>query len=123
MLFLPLASVSIVSAAVQLSPLVVMVACYYKRSRTLSGTARAVPGWRQACFYCGVAVIGVALSGLGALSEQLLYMHMLEHLLIGDIASLLLVLGLTGPLLQPLLAIRFFDRLRFLVHPAVAMPL
>ena len=31
--------------------------------------------------------------------------HMVEHLLLGDIATLLLVLGLTGPLLQPILAI------------------
>ena len=49
--------------------------------------------------------------------------HMVEHLLIGDIATLLLVLGLTGPLLQPILAIRFFDRLRILAHPLVALPL
>jgi len=49
--------------------------------------------------------------------------HMVEHLLLGDIATLLLVLGLTGPLLQPILAIRFFDRLRVLAHPLVALPL
>ena len=48
---------------------------------------------------------------------------MVEHLLIGDIAALLLVLGLTGPLLQPILAIPVFDRLRFLALPAVALPL
>ena len=48
---------------------------------------------------------------------------MVEHLLIGDIASLLLVLGLTGPLLQPILAIRLFNRLRVLAHPLVAFPL
>ena len=44
MLYLPLASVSIVSVLVQLSPLVLMVGCYLKRSRTLAGTARAIPG-------------------------------------------------------------------------------
>jgi cytochrome c oxidase assembly factor CtaG len=43
--------------------------------------------------------------------------------MLGDIATLLLVLGLTGPLLQPILAIRFFDRLRILTHPLVAFPL
>ena len=48
---------------------------------------------------------------------------MVEHLLLGDIATLLLVLGLTGPLLQPILAIRVFDRLRILAHPLVAFPL
>ncbi len=46
-----------------------------------------------------------------------------EHLLIGDIASLLLVLGLTNSLLQPILAIRLFNRLQVLAHPAVALPL
>jgi len=123
MLFLPFASVSIVSAAVQFLPLVVLAGCYYKRSRTLAGTSRAVPGWRQSCFYGAIVVIALALSGLGALSEQLLYVHMLEHLLIGDIASLLIVLGLTAPLLAPMLRISILDRLRVLTHPLVAFPL
>ena len=48
---------------------------------------------------------------------------MVEHLLIGDLAAIFLVLGLTGPLLQPILAIKPFDRLRVLAHPAVALPL
>ena len=30
-------------------------------------------------------------------------MHMIEHLLLGDIAALLIVLGLTGPLIAPIL--------------------
>ena len=45
-----------------------------------------------------------------------------EHLLIGDIATLLLVLGLTSPLLQPILAIRVFDRLQVLAHPLGRLP-
>jgi len=48
---------------------------------------------------------------------------MIEHLLLGDIAALLLVLGLTGPLIAPILRIRLFDRLRVLAHPFVAFPL
>jgi cytochrome c oxidase assembly factor CtaG len=48
---------------------------------------------------------------------------MAEHLILGDIAALLLVLGLTGPLLAPVLRIRFFDRLRVLAHPLIALPL
>ncbi len=68
-------------------------------------------------------MIGAALSGLGAPSEELLYAHMIEHLLLGDIAALLLVLGLTGPLLAPILRIGLFDRLRALSHPAIAFPL
>jgi cytochrome c oxidase assembly factor CtaG len=48
---------------------------------------------------------------------------MVEHLLIGDIAALLIVLGLTGPLIGPVLRIRFFDRLRVLANPLIAFPL
>ncbi len=48
---------------------------------------------------------------------------MIEHLLLGDVAALLIVLGLTGPLIAPVLRIRVFDRLRALSHPAVAFPL
>jgi cytochrome c oxidase assembly factor CtaG len=46
---------------------------------------------------------------------------MAEHLLIGDIAALLLVLGLTGPLLAPLLRNRVIGSLRALAHPAPAI--
>jgi putative membrane protein len=47
---------------------------------------------------------------------------MIEHLLIGDVAALLLVLGLTGPLLQPLLALPGLGRLRVLANPLFAFP-
>jgi cytochrome c oxidase assembly factor CtaG len=50
-------------------------------------------------------------------------MHMLQHLLLGDVAALLLVLGLDGRLLRPLLRVRLFQRLRVLAHPLVALPL
>src|SRR5262249_13925600 len=49
--------------------------------------------------------------------------HMAEHLLLGDAAALLLVLGLTGPLLAPVLKYRPIDRLRALSHPVVALTL
>ena len=69
-------------------------------------------------------MIAIALfSPIGHISEELVIAHMGEHLLIGDIATLLLVLGLTRSLLQPVLAIRFFNRLQVLAHPAVALPL
>ncbi len=48
---------------------------------------------------------------------------MTEHLLLGDIAALLIVLGLTGPLIAPILRIKLFDRLRILAHPLIAFPL
>jgi putative membrane protein len=79
--------------------------------------------WRLVCFYAGLLTIVVALTSLGVPSEELLWAHMVEHLLLGDVAALLIVLGLTGPVLAPVLRIDVFDRLRALAHPAVAFPL
>jgi cytochrome c oxidase assembly factor CtaG len=62
-------------------------------------------------------------SPIAHISDELFLAHMAEHLLIADIGALLLVLGLTGPVLQPVLRIRALDRLRVLAHPAVALPL
>jgi putative membrane protein len=105
-------------------PLTVAALLYWQRATALSLDGRAIPAWRQVCFGSGLALIAAALfSPVGHLSEELVIAHMGEHLLIGDLASLLLVLGLTKSLLQPILAIRLFDRLQFLAHPAVALPL
>jgi putative membrane protein len=111
-------------APLQLLPATISGVLYALRANHLEGTTRAVPRWRQACFYGGLALIVVTLaSPLGHISEELFLAHMAEHLILADIAALLLVLGLTGPLLAPVLRIGFFDRLRALAHPAVALPL
>jgi cytochrome c oxidase assembly factor CtaG len=95
---------------------------YRARARTLHHDGRPVPAWRQACFAAGLIVLAVALSPpIGKLADQLLVAHMAEHLLIGDVAALLLVLGVTGPLLAPLLRIRVIGALRVLTHPVVAV--
>jgi putative membrane protein len=120
---LPLAVSTDIEAALQLGPLVLLGVLYARRVRTLATTTHPVPGWRQACFYAGFVVIAAALTSLGSASQDLLYMHMIEHLLLGDIAALLIVLGLTGPLIAPILRIKLFDRLRVLSHPAIAFPL
>jgi cytochrome c oxidase assembly factor CtaG len=89
----------------------------------LVAVGQPVPGWRQACFYAGLVTIAAALTSLGSGSQELLALHMVEHLLIGDIASLLLVLGLTGPLIAPILRVAAFNRLRVLANPLIALPL
>jgi cytochrome c oxidase assembly factor CtaG len=95
---------------------------YHLRARTLAAERRPVPTWRRACFAAGLLVLLVATSPpVDTLSDQLLVAHMAEHLLIGDIAALLLVLGLTGPLMAPLLRTRFVSGLRVLCHPVVAI--
>jgi cytochrome c oxidase assembly factor CtaG len=83
-----------------------------------------VPVWRQACFGAGIVLIVAALVSPAAhIGEELIVAHMAQHLVLGDLGSLLIVLGLTGPLLQPLLAIRWLGWLRALAHPLVALPL
>jgi cytochrome c oxidase assembly factor CtaG len=95
---------------------------YERRARTLARTHRPVPAWRKACFAAGLIVLAIALSApVDTLADQLLVAHMAEHLLIGDIAALLLVLGVTGPLLAPLLRIKVIGSLRVLTHPVVAL--
>jgi hypothetical protein len=63
------------------------------------------------------------ISPLGRIDDELVFVHMIQHLLMGDLGALLIVLGLTGPLLQPLLANRWLGWLRHLAHPLVALPL
>jgi putative membrane protein len=121
---IPFAALIQVDDAIQLGPLLILAVLYARRVRTLAVQGHhPVPGWRQACFYAGFVTIGAALTSLGSDSQELLSAHMVEHLLLGDVAALLIVLGLTGPLIAPILRIRLFDRLRVLAHPLVALPL
>jgi len=108
----------------QLAPLLAVAVAYALRARALTRRGRPVPAWRQASFAVGLALILAALvSPVAHLGEELLVAHMAQHLVLGDLASLLIVLGLTGPLLQPLLSLRGLGWLRGLVHPLVALPL
>jgi putative membrane protein len=119
----PVAHVSGIFGPLELLPMLMAAALYARRATTLARRGRAVPLWRQLCFAGGLLVIALALiTPLSDLADELVIAHMIEHLAIGDLATLLIVLGLTGPLLQPILAIKFFDRLRFLCNPLVAMP-
>ena len=118
------AHVSGAFAPIEVFPITIAGILYWGRARTLSWDGRPVPLWRQLCFGSGLLLIAIALfSPIGHIAEELVIAHMVEHLLIGDIASLLLVLGLTKSLLQPILAIRAFNRLQVLTHPAIAFPL
>lgn len=111
-------------APIQVVPLLLAAGAYMWRARTLERLGRAVPRSRQAAFLAGILVILVALvSPVAHLGEELFVAHMAQHLLLADIGALLVVIGLTGPILAPVLRIRAFDRLRALAHPAVAFPL
>ena len=108
----------------QVAPVLVVAALYAVRARSLALGGRPVPVWRQASFALGLLLILIALvSPLAALDYELLWAHMAQHLLLADLGALGIVLGLTGPLLQPLLATRGLGWLRALSQPAVALPL
>ena len=120
----PLAHIAGAFSPLEALPPLIVAILYAKRVTTLAARGRPVPVWRQLCFAAGLLTAGVALfSPIGHLADELVLAHMAEHLLIGDIAALLLVLGMTGPLLQPLLGLPGLRHLQVLVNPLVAFPL
>jgi putative membrane protein len=77
---------------------------YVARWRTArrEGGARAASGWRLAAWCAGVLTLFVALiSPVDRLGEQLASLHMVQHLLLADVAAILLTLGLTRHILRP----------------------
>jgi len=108
----------------QLLPPTAAIIGYALRSRTLAAEGRPVPRSKQFLFATGMLLVFAALvSPVGHIGEELVLAHMAQHLLMADVGALLIVLGLTGPLLQPLLALRLVARLRFLAHPVAALTL
>jgi putative membrane protein len=114
------------TSQVVLAPLLLAAygAVYGVRARTLARRGQPVPRWRIACFVGGLALLFIATSlPVDNLADEEFSAHMAEHLLIGDLAPLLFVLGLSGPLLAPILSIKVVQRLRVLTHPVVAFSL
>jgi putative membrane protein len=109
----------------ELAILALVGALYWRRARRLSRRGQAVRRLRLAAFGAGLLTLFVALaSPIDTIGEERLFsVHMFQHLLLGDVAALLLVLGLDGRLLQPLLRFALVRRLRVLAHPLVALPL
>jgi putative membrane protein len=123
MLTVPFAVSTDAAAILQLVPLAILAVLYARRARSLAEGAQRLARWRQTCFYGGLASVAIALGALARIGQELLFMHTLGDLLIGEIAAALIVLGLTAPLLAPLLRIRAVDRLRVLAHPLPAFAL
>jgi putative membrane protein len=108
----------------QLLPPFAALLGYALRARTLARQGRPVAPARIASFALGIALIVAGLTTpLAHLGGELVLAHMAQHLLIADLGALFVVLGLTGPLLQPLLATRLARSLRVLAHPIVAFSL
>jgi cytochrome c oxidase assembly factor CtaG len=108
----------------QLAPVALGALAYALRLRTLRRRRTPPPRWRVVLFSLGIALLFLAFaSPVAAIGERELFsFHMLQHVVIGDLAPLCLLAGLSGPILRPLLALRPVERLRVLAHPAVALP-
>jgi cytochrome c oxidase assembly factor CtaG len=103
---------------------VVYLALYAYRFRRLAARDRAPGRWRVISFCSGVALlVAVQVGPADSLGDQILALHMAQHIVIGDVCSLLLVLGVTGPMLRPLLQVGWARPLRRLSHPLVAFAL
>jgi len=99
-------------------------AAYALRAATLAREGRPIPTWRIATYFGGLALILAAfVSPAAHIAGELVLAHMIQHLVIGDIAALMIVLGLTRSVLQPIMALKAFDRLRVLTLPMIALPL
>ncbi len=108
----------------QLAPIVIVGVAYGVRARTLERRGAPVPRWRIASFALGLLLLlASVVSPVAALGEERFAFHMVQHILLGDLAPLALLVGLNGPLLRPLLALPPMQVLRVLVHPLVALPL
>jgi cytochrome c oxidase assembly factor CtaG len=97
----------------------------WRRGRA-SGAAHRPGAGRMTLFALGLAAILVALiSPLDSLGDQLMVMHMIQHILLLDIAPILLILGLTKVLLRPVTRrVQAIERRAgFLAHPAFAVVL
>jgi cytochrome c oxidase assembly factor CtaG len=109
----------------QIAPTLIVAALYLKRSRTLAQRGTPVPRVRRASFWTGIGLVVLALnSPIDALGEEhFFFVHMIQHVIIGDLAPLCFVVGMTGPILRPVFALPGFERLRVLAHPLIALPI
>jgi len=118
-----MSATDIVSVLVQASPFYLLTALVAVRARTLAREGRPVRPRRLALIAAGVAV-GVAadMPPIGTKSDELLSVHMVQHMLIGDVAAFLIAVGVTGPMLRPVLAVPALRPLRVVFNPVVAVP-
>jgi cytochrome c oxidase assembly factor CtaG len=99
----------------------VLTFLYVRRWREVDGSLG-----RLTSFLAGMALVLIALcSPVDRLGEQLFFMHMTQHLLLLDLAPILVLLGLTKVLLRPLTRrlVRVERAAGPLAHPAFAIVL
>ncbi len=111
-------------ALLTLASLGVLAVAYAVRVRTLARRDVPIGRMRPALFAAGLGVLAFALaSPFADLAEGDLFVaHMAQHVLLLDVAAPLLLLGLTGPLLRPVLAALPTALVRPVTHPWIALP-
>ncbi len=111
------------SVLIGVAALAILYLLAWRRARATESRHRPGPG-RLALFAGGLLAILVALvSPLDGLGDQLLVMHMIQHILLLDIVPILLILGLTKVLLRPVTRRLHMieQRAGYLAHPAFAV--
>ncbi len=116
-----------------LASIVLAELLYVRAVRILGGRGFSVPAWQQVAFHAGMTLWAVGLlSPIDSLGEEGLTMHMVQHLLIADIAAPMILVGMRSPVLlfllpRPLLVAvarrrRLRGFFRLLRRPLVAVP-
>ena len=104
----------------QVAPVLLLAALYARRVLTLRERGAAPPAWRICLFGLGIVFLLVALvSPIDYYAEKSFGIHMTQHILLGDLAPLALLGGVTRPVLRPLL--RFIHPLKRIFHPFAAL--
>jgi putative membrane protein len=102
-------------------PIVIGVAYFYRVGR-LRERGRQPSIARQASFTVGMSMIVLATVGpMDELADNFVYGHMIQHTILLEEASLLIALGLTGPVLGPILTKPGLRHLRGLTYPLAAV--
>lgn len=103
---------------------VVLGLAYFRRVAHLREHESAPSTLRQLSFGGGLLLVLAATVGpMDELGDELVFGHMIQHTILADEAALLLAIGLTGPVLRPILSAPGLRHLRTLLHPALAIGL
>ncbi len=103
--------------------LAVLYVLGFKRARGAGETRK--PGYGRAALFAGglLATLIALVSPVDSMADQLMLMHMIQHILLLDVAPILLILGLTKVLLRPVTRrVHAIERRAgYFAHPAFAV--
>jgi putative membrane protein len=113
-----------VASITELAIPIVLGLAYFRRIATLRRRRQAPPALRQMSFAAGLLLVAIATVGpMDRLADEFVFGHMIQHTILTDEAALLMAIGLTGPVLRPILSAPGLRILRKLMHPVMAIAL